>query len=157
MDNYHETTKVEVIVLSYNRRMPLPLLWVSLAFITGIPLAKLVSLPLTLWVILTIPSIITIVLLRRSRFFLPAISLLAIIIGAARYQSTVPTLSISHIAWFNDRNYDMLVTGTLVEPPDTRDTYTNLRLQVDKVDTSIDQIKVSGLLLARVQPNQTYH
>ena len=51
----------------------------------------------------------------------------------------------------------MLVTGTLVDPPDVRDTYTNLRLQTQIVDTGLDQVKVSGLLLARVGTNQDYH
>lgn len=137
--------------------MPLPLMWVSLAFITGILLAKLVSLPLFVWLIFAILTITATIFLRRSTFILPAACLIAIFIGAARYQATVPTLSISQIAWFNDRNYDILVTGTVVEPPDTRDTYINLRLQVEQVDTGADQFKVSGLLLARVQANQTYH
>jgi competence protein ComEC len=137
--------------------MRLPLMWVSLAFLAGIVLAKLVSLPLFLWLILTIIAITAAIILRRSTFILPAACLIAIFTGAARYQTTVPTLNISQIAWFNDRNYDILVTGTLVEPPDTRDTYTNLRLQVEQVDTGTDQFKVGGLLLARVQANQTYH
>ena len=137
--------------------MRLPLMWVSLAFITGILLAKLVSLPLFLWLIFTILTITAAIYLRRSTFILPAACLIAIFTGAARYQATVPISSISQIAWFNDRNYDILVTGTLVEPPDSRDTYTNLRLQVEQVDTGTDQFKVGGLLLARVQANQTYH
>ena len=132
-------------------------MWVSLAFIIGILLAKFLSLPLFLWLILTILTITGAILLRRSTFILPAACLIAIFTGAARYQTTVPTLSISQIAWFNDRDYDILVTGTLMEPPDIRDTYTNLRLQVEQVDTGTDQFKVGGLLLARVQANQTYH
>ncbi len=137
--------------------MRLPLMWVSLAFLAGIVLAKLVSLPLFLWLIFIIFAITAAIFLRRSSFILPAVCLITIFTGAARYQATVPTPSISQIAWFNDRNYDILVTGTLVEPPDTRDTYTNLRLQVEQVDTGTDQFRVGGLLLARVQANQTYH
>jgi len=157
MDNYHEYPQDGWTVLSYNPSMPLPLLWVSLAFIAGILLAKSVSLPLTVWFIFAVLALVATIFLRRSTFVLLASCSIALFIGAVRYQFTVPTPSISQIAWFNDRNYDMLVTGTLVEPPDIRDTYTNLRLRVEQVDTGTDQFKVSGLLLARVQSNQTYH
>jgi competence protein ComEC len=51
----------------------------------------------------------------------------------------------------------LLVTGTLVEPPDYRDNYTNLRLKVSGVDTGDGNLPVSGLLLARVSDNQVFH
>ena len=52
---------------------------------------------------------------------------------------------IAQIDSFNDRKYDLLVTGTLVDPPDVRDTYTNLRLRVESVDTAKKQYGVGGL------------
>ncbi len=61
------------------------------------------------------------------------------------------------MAAFNDGGYQVLVTGTLVDPPDVRDTYTNLRVQAQMVDTGLDRVKASGLLLARVGPNQEFH
>jgi competence protein ComEC len=159
--------------------MALPLLWVSLAFIAGILLAKLVSLPLYVWLIFLALAISAAIILhslrarlstlhfplsnlKPSTFKLPTLTLasacvIALFIGAARFQAAVPEPSISQIAWFNDREYDILVTGTLVEPPDYRDTYTNLRLRVEKVDTGDHQFDVNGLLLARVNANQTYH
>lgn len=159
-------------------------MWVSLAFIAGILLAKLVSLPLYVWLIFALLTFVTAIFRYRSRnrfstfhlpfsdlqlsdlkpssFTFPSLTLtsacmLALFLGAFRYQTTVPEISISQIAWFNDRDYDTLVTGTLVEPPDYRDTYTNLRLRVEQVDTGEHAFKVSGLLLARVHANQTYH
>jgi len=50
----------------------------------------------------------------------------------------------------------MLVTGTLNDPPDYRDAYTNLRLNVKQIDNSQKYFNVSGLLLAHVPINQTY-
>ena len=153
----------------------MPLLWVSLAFIAGILLAKLLSLPLFVWLIFVFLALATTILLSRSSFRLTHVHTfkdlpitlsnltlisacaIALFAGAARYQVTVPKLSISQIAWFNDRDYDILVTGTLVEPPDYRDRYTNLRLRVEEVDTGNYQFKVNGLLLARIPDNQTYH
>ncbi len=57
---------------------------------------------------------------------------------------------------FNDRKYDLFITGTVVDPPDVRDTYTNLRLRVESVDTGKKQYGVGGLILARVAVNRTY-
>jgi competence protein ComEC len=83
-------------------------------------------------------------------------SLLFLFLGAARYQLTVPQSSIAQVAWFNDRKYDVLVTGTLVDPPDYRDTYTNLHIQAQSLNNGKKPFKVGGLLLARVPVNQVY-
>ncbi len=93
---------------------------------------------------------------QLSTPFLLLASFLFLFLGAARYQSTVPQPDVRQIDWFNDRQYDLLVTGTLVDPPDYRDTYTNLRLRVQAVDNGAKHFAVGGLLLVRVPPNQTY-
>jgi competence protein ComEC len=144
----------------------LPLVWFSLAFLAGIVLGSLVSLHLLTWIALFIIADLLIVvsrLLQRRLPSLPAIFspfafvlLFALFLGAARYQFSVPNFSPFHIAFYNDREYDMLVTGTLIEPPDYRDNYTNLRLEVSGVDTGDQELPASGLLLARVSNNQTF-
>ncbi len=160
----------------YNPRMPRPLLWVSLGFIAGIVLAKLLSVPVFIWLLLALFFLALGILLHRltgrlisvripvaaltlrpSTVDLIAASVVALLLGAARFQSTVPAQTISQVSWFNDRQYDLLITGTLVQPPDYRDTYTDLRLQADQVDTGLEQFKVNGLVLARVDPNQVFH
>ncbi len=50
----------------------------------------------------------------------------------------------------------MLVTGTLTEPPDYRDTYTNLQLKVEAVDSGSGDMPAKGFLLARVPALATY-
>ncbi len=153
----------------------MPLFWLSLAFVAGIVLSRLVSLPLYAWLILALLALIVTILVSRltgipSNFKLPILNfglsratillfgaaLVILFLGAARLQSTVPAHTVSQIDWFNDRTYDLMVTGTLVEPPDYRDTYTNLRLSVQQVDTGLDQFKVNGLLLARIPANQEF-
>jgi competence protein ComEC len=155
--------------------MPRPLLWVSLGFIAGIVLAKLLAVPLYVWLILALLALVMAILLHRLGTHLGLIRLpaslpplqvstvdlisacvVALLLGAARLQSTLPGSTTSQISGFNDRQYDLLIAGTLVQPPDYRDTYTDLRLQASQVDTGLDQFKVSGLVLARVGPNQTY-
>lgn len=144
-----------------------PLMWFSLAFLGGIVLGWLISLSLWIWITLTVLAILGLLLTNllvprlnlSSPHFLPLIfiSIASLFFGAARYQLTVPHFDAYHIAFYNDRDYDLLITGTLVEPPDYRDTFTNLRLKVTDVDTGDGDLSVSGLILVRVEANQIYH
>ncbi|HET9908566.1 MAG TPA: ComEC family competence protein, partial [Anaerolineales bacterium] len=156
----------------------LPLMWFSLAFLAGIVLGSLVSLPIWAWLVLGGIFLAIAVSLRflplsaglrsaseasqgkaLSLIFNPFLFLLlfALFLGAARYQASVPRFDAFHISFYNDRDYDLLITGYLVEPPDYRDNYTNLRLQVTAVDTADGDLSANGLLLVRAPNNQTFH
>jgi competence protein ComEC len=144
----------------------LPLTWVALAFLGGIVLASRVTLAWWIWlsaagVALIIALVLRLLLPRfsiilPSYFFLLTLSLLGLCLGAARYQATVPTVDAFTLAWYNDREYDLLLTGTVDAPPDVRDTYTNLRVRVSAVDTGKGDLSVSGLVLARVDNDATW-
>ena len=144
----------------------LPLVWFSLAFLAGIVLASLVSLHIFVWITLFVLAEILILVSRLVQrrvpslpfFFSPFffVLLVALFLGAARYQFSLPSFDAFHIAFYNDREYDLFVTGTLTEPPDYRDNYTNLRLEVTRVDTGDQELPANGLLLARVSNNQTF-
>jgi competence protein ComEC len=140
----------------------LPLMWFSIAFLAGIVLGSLISLSIWVWSGLAL----LFVLLAIATRFLPLstfhfrpfafILLFALFLGAARYQYSVPKFDAFHIAFYNDREYDLLITGYLVEPPDYRDNYTNLRLEVEKVDTGDGDLPVQGLVLVRASNNQVF-
>ena len=148
----------------------LPLFWLSLAFLAGILFAQTVHASIRLWlnlagagVLLALPSILLLPRLNKRLFNLqPAtltlflLSLAAFCLGAARYQFTLPTVDAHYIAWYNDRNYEFLVTGTLTEPPDVRDTYTNLRIDVSSVSAGDQSLEVKGLILARIDPGRDW-
>ena len=103
----------------------LPLVWFSLSFLGGIVLASLVSFHIFTWIALVIASylliIISRILSRRLSSFPFILSpssfvlLFALFLGAARYQLSVPSFNAFHIAFYNDRDYDLLITGTLIE------------------------------------------
>jgi len=148
-----------------------PLLTVSLAFMLGILLGSLVALPFGIWLALTGVTLVIALawwLIARQFQFQPyhlspssqaliLISFAALFGGAARYLYVQPRIDPFQVAWYNDRDYDLLVTGTLVEPPDERDNYTNLKLRVESVDTGLESpLKAGGLILARVAPDETY-
>ncbi|MBN1303382.1 MAG: ComEC/Rec2 family competence protein [Anaerolineales bacterium] len=149
--------------------MHLPLLWISLAYIAGIVLASLVTFSVYLWLGLALAAgaigLITYLLFKRfkpefsflsSPYFIIIPAAVALLLGAARYQGIQPKISPDFIAWYNDRQYDLLITGQLVEPPDYRDTYTNLHIHVEKVDAGNGNYEVDGLLLVRVSSNELY-
>ena len=142
-----------------------PLMWLSLAFLGGIILGSLVSLPFWIWLAgsgIAVFLLILAILLRNqlhSTFILRPFTfvlLLAVSLGAAWYQYNQPHFDAFHIAFYNDRDYDLLITGTIAEPPDYRDTYTNLRVNVQKVDTGDGDLPVHGLILVRASDNETF-
>jgi competence protein ComEC len=142
----------------------MPLLWVSLFFISGIIVCSLLSLPAAFWLTLTVATLALVFVFTRVPWFsdikFPPLLIactLALFLGAGRYQFAQPDITPKHIAFYNDRDYDVLVTGFVSDLPDYRDTYTNLRLQVQAVDTGDGDFPAGGLILARVSPNQEYH
>ena len=147
------------------RLRALPIVWLSLAFIAGILLANQVLLTYDIWLILAGVFLLFALrprkpaeLLRLSirTYLIIVLSLVSFCLGGLRYQLSIQKIDAFHIAWYNDREYDLLVTGMLSEPPDYRDTYTNLHLKVEGVDTGSGDLPVKGDLLVRVFPNETY-
>lgn len=145
-----------------------PLLLVSIGFLSGLVLAQSVSLPVTIWLILAGVILFIGILWRFLTASLELTALASQIIsitifgiflclGAARYEAAIPTYDAFDLAWYNGRDYDVRVTGWVTEPPDTRDTYANLRIRVTGLDTGEDKdLEVNGLLLVRVDPNEEY-
>ena len=146
-----------------------PLFWLSLSFLLGILLGGAVSLPVSIWLFL---AGIALVLGLLWRFLAHSIDLTSLakdvtsatailvflFLGAARYQTVVPVFDAFDLAWYNDRDYDTLVTGWVTEPPDRRDNYANLRVHATGIDTGDGtDLEADGLLLARVDPNDEYH
>ncbi|MBV6396052.1 MAG: hypothetical protein HFACDABA_01640 [Anaerolineales bacterium] len=145
-----------------------PLLLVSIGFLGGLILAQAAPLPVAVWLALAFVTLLIGILWRFLTAALDLASLASQIVsislfgiflclGAARYQWAIPTPDAFDLAWYNDRDYDVRVTGWVTEPPDARDTYANLRLRVTGLDTGEDKdLQVHGLLLVRVDPNEAY-
>jgi competence protein ComEC len=150
----------------------LPLLWLSLAFLVGIVFAQAVPASTVLWLILAAVvlgfalavrrealhmQVQRVILLAPGRLVLVPLALAAFFLGAARYQATIPTVNSQYIASYADQDYELLVTGSVANPPDMRDTYTNLRVQVSSVNTGDQTLPVNGLILARVPSGGDWH
>jgi competence protein ComEC len=74
-------------------------------------------------------------------------------LGAARYQLSVPNLADPGlVSRYNDLPTIYTVEGVLVEPPDARDTYTNLLVQVDALQAVGETAAqpIHGQILAKI-------
>lgn len=143
---------------------------VALAFVTGVILATYLTLPALLWLEGSLAAFILAALLhlltrRKSylplrRAFTPLLLLTFLPLGAARYQSTRPLRSDpANLAHYNDTGLTVTLTGLLTQPPDARDTYTNLYIQAETIQLADDlaTLPVRGLFLARIDPGPTFH
>jgi len=165
----------------------MPLLWLSLAFLAGILLGANLKLPTSIWLYLATATLVIWLLWRvlsrsnnrlanlwagfvDSPFFLKTtglvlslfipypLLLLVILLGAARYQSVQPVLEPDFIAWYNDLDGEVTLEGYLVKPADMRDSYTNLRVEVDRLQfaDNLPFVAVDGLVLARIPPGEIF-
>lgn len=149
----------------------MPLLWLSLALLGGIILASRLTLPTWAWLSLAgttllfawLPRLIR----RRAIHPLPSpftpplpffVLIVTFFLGAFRYQAAQPQLEPGQIAWYNDLQTKLIIEGIVIEPPDRRDHYTNLRLQVERLRPFGDPrfLPVQGLLLVRLPPAETW-
>ncbi|RPH55473.1 MAG: DUF4131 domain-containing protein, partial [Chloroflexi bacterium] len=141
----------------------LPLFWVALGFIEGIVIASQVPMISTeFWGGLAAVWVIIGVVFSRLRPQTPLLMVLLpafIFLGAVRYQMEQPSAQPApgQIAYYNDRvpARRVYVTGILSEPPDLRDTYMNLRIEVQAVDSGKGDVPVSGLLQVRLSNEYT--
>jgi competence protein ComEC len=127
-----------------------PLVWISAALLAGIVLASILTLSTLIWFQFALLGLIAALALHRIQPRLTyAILLLPgfLFLGAARYQMVQPVVSPSVISFYNDQDRKIYVTGTIAEPPDIRDTYINLRMNVTAVDIGEGDIPVHGDLL----------
>ncbi len=138
----------------------MPLFWIALAFLGGVWLASLLPLPTWLWLVLGLVSLPAAIVLKTiQRKWMLVLLLLPgfVFLGAARYQAQQLVITPDHIASYNDNPQKIYITGTITEPPDVRDTYINLHIEVDSIDAGKGDIPMHGPLLVRLNNEYTLH
>ncbi len=144
--------------------IPMPLMWLSLAFLLGILAASLFPLPWAAWLGLGCGGVFLAVVERRlrpqvpfllrlqrhSRLALGAL-LAAFFFGAARLQAALPAPTPHDAAWYNGRG-DLRLAGVVTAPPDVRERNVRLRVRVEGITPAgrREAIPVSGGVLAVV-------
>jgi competence protein ComEC len=156
----------------------LPFFWLALACLGGILLADLVSIPFWVWLAGAVLSLAALllawrlpgawVITHRLRALtghgqrLPrAVLLVALCLGGWRYTTTRPVVSPEHAAYYNDRGSVELV-GTVVRPPDYRDNFTNLEVEVESLrlltgeQQPITPEAITGRVLIQMHPGSEW-
>jgi competence protein ComEC len=158
----------------------MPLFWLSLAYLSGVLAAPLFPFPAATWIILAgltaaLAGLGKLILHLRPDFNirfleiadfpswlsarLPVwVLLCTLFLGAARWQSAQPEIDSGFISFYNDTGKYLTVEGVIIEPPDIRDTYTQLILQASQIqpEEAEPSLPVAGKLLTRVKPGETW-
>ena len=150
----------------------MPLLWLSLAFIAGILLGSVLGISTTVWLILGGMSLLVFILGLVLRRYMPAsfsqrfprlpvslpLLLLALFLGAARYQSVQPNMAPDFLGWHNDSGEEVVVEGVLSQPPEIRDQYTRLTVQAERIGYGEEPTlaPVRGKLMATVRSDDEW-
>jgi competence protein ComEC len=143
----------------------LPLMAVSLSFMAGIGAASVIEKDTAFWLWWAAGSAAMLLLPRLFRwtaeggpFTLVVVCLVAIFLGAARYQSVQPVFGLADLAWYNDSSAPAEVIGVVIQPPDVRDTHVQVTLRAEQVQPEgRPQQAVEGRVLAYLPTGTEVH
>jgi competence protein ComEC len=127
-----------------------PLIRITVAWIVGIALARWLDLPWPLAPLTALPALGGLLLYRsNTQVRLWAVAALALGGGIFRLQFFEPAITESHVAFYNDSPAPVTITGLVVDEPDVRDSYINLRLRAETLQNGDIERPVTGLVLVR--------
>ncbi len=134
--------------------MATPLIPLTIAWLVGIWLASHIALPTLALGVASVVAVVGIILTWRTLkprwMFVLA---LAAILGALRYNLAQPHFDQTSLATYNDQQKSVAVEGIVVGEPDMRDTYTNLRVEAERlIITDQPTRTVRGLVLVQAPP-----
>jgi len=108
------------------------LIYFSVAWSAGILWAELTQWPWWVWALMWGVGLgMTVAKYHRDWVRLAGVCLIALGLGGIRLLWAQPTLDEDALAAYNDQGLPVVLEGVIVAEPDERETYTNLRLQVD--------------------------
>jgi competence protein ComEC len=139
------------------------LVYLAVAWLAGIALAKTSSLPWQTLPVLALAAFLGLLLWRGdapggSRVRLGALCILMLALGAGRFLLAVPRFDENTLATYNDGGW-VTLEGIVVGEPDEREHYTNLRVQAERLtlpDGTEREIEGLALVKADRYPPRRY-
>ncbi len=109
------------------------LVYLAIAWLTGIALAKAISFPWQLLPVLGLAAFLGLLLWRDdTRVRLGALCTLMLVLGASRLLLAAPRFDETSLATYNDAGW-VTLEGIVVGEPDEREYYTNLRVRAERL------------------------
>ena len=127
------------------------LIYLGCAWLTGVFLGSFLHLPSELVWLLTFLPLAGLLLWRKDqRVRLISVCFLSLLLGALRFNASAAPQDFdeSHLAHYNDQGW-VKIKGIVSGEPDVRDTYTNLRIAVARIEVDGQERDVSGSVLVR--------
>lgn len=109
------------------------LIYLAVFWLFGLWLASVTDFPLEVWLGLGVGALVVGILLRKHGWLgIGLICVGALGLAGVRYQTAVPMINESHIAFYND-SLDVTISGLIVDEPNVQDRFTDVRVAVDEV------------------------
>ncbi len=126
------------------------LVYLAVAWLAGIALAKAISLPWQVLPVLGLAAFLGLLLWRDDRRVqLGALCALALALGAGRLLLAVPHFDETSLATYNHAGW-VTLEGVVVGEPDERERYTNLRVRVERLALPDGtELEVEGVTLVK--------
>ncbi len=123
------------------------IVYLGIAWFIGLWLASVVALDWYLWLLVAAAGLVTAVFLRKhQKVSWGGACVLVLALAALRYGTAVPTIDQNHIAYYNG-THNVTITGLVVDEPDVRDRFVNLRVEVDSIQVSSGaQLPMQGVV-----------
>ena len=134
--------------------MTLP--YVAVSWMGGVYLQSALQVPTwALCLALPLPLAVMFLWWPESRLRPGAACTLILLLGALRYDAAVPRFDEGHLAFYNDGG-TATITGILVEAPDVRDRYVNLKVSARELEIDGETHHTQGLALVRAGRHPSY-
>lgn len=127
------------------------LIYLGCAWLAGIFLGSLLPLPSGFVGLLTVLPLASLLLWRKEwPVRLVSVCFLSLLLGILRFNAKAPLQNFDegHIAHYNDQGW-VKIEGIVSGEPDVRDTYTNLPVEVSKIEVDGQGREVTGTVLVR--------
>lgn len=132
------------------------LLYLGGAWLLGICLASLLRFPTGLiWLAVVLPVAIIILWWRERPIRLAGACGLTMLLGALRFNASVPHFNEHSLAYYNDTGWTT-IQGIVVAEPDRRDGHTNLRLDAYQIRVKDRWQDIEGTALVQASPYPRY-
>ena len=132
------------------------LLYLGSAWLLGICLASLFQAPTELiWLAAVLPAAVVILWWREPPIRLTSACCLALLLGALRFNASIPQFDEHSLAHYNDTGWTT-IKGIVVAEPDIRDRRTNLRVDAYQIQVEDQWQDVEGTVLVQASRYPRY-